>query len=236
MAKTSRSTLARTSRLLAFGRNTVAPLRPRDLATRHTRPAREPCSPAEFFVRSLFAEQPDDVPLSNDDQLKTEVEIVLKVYVDVTLGAHEGIFADPSTFTLVARVESALPTGGIHTARLDTWSGFSKDDLDTPLWVSQVRATQPRPLRFARPLDWLSLYTDAVAARPSGSPGDVWGRLSRFLKSVQGAYRKYPIPSKTEAPRPIPRPRPLRLAQDYFNLVRQFEAWHLTDDAEAMME
>ena len=40
-------------------------------------------------------------------------------------------------------MESALPTGGTHTARVDTWLGFSEDDLDAPLWVSEVRATQP---------------------------------------------------------------------------------------------
>ncbi|KAI1790392.1 hypothetical protein LXA43DRAFT_512910 [Ganoderma leucocontextum] len=80
--------------------------------------------------------------------------------------------------------------------------------------VSEVRTTQPPPFRFTRPPNRLSLYTDVIAARHSGSPGDVWGRLSRCLKSVQGAYPKYPIPSKTEAPCPIPRPRPLRFAQD----------------------
>ena len=106
-------------------------------------------------------------------------------------GADEGIFADPSMFTLVVRVESALPTGGTHTARVDTWSGFSEDDLDAPLWVSEVWATQPRPLRFAHPLDWLSLYVDAIAAHPSGSPSDVWGRFARFLKSLQVRYRMF---------------------------------------------
>ncbi|PIL33760.1 hypothetical protein GSI_04385 [Ganoderma sinense ZZ0214-1] len=235
MAKTTRTSLARTSRLAAFGRHAVAPLRPRDLTMRRARAAREPRSPAEFFIRSLFAEQTADVPLSNSE-LKMEAEIVLKVYVDVTLGAHEGFFADPSTFTLVVRVESALPTGGTHTARVDTWSGISEDDLDAPLWVSEVRATQPRPLRFPRTLDWLSLYVDAIAARPSGSPGDVWGRLAEFSKSLQGAYRRYPIPNSSETPRPIPRPRPLRFTQDYFALIRQLEAWQLKDDSEVTLD
>lgn len=199
MAKTSRTTLARTSRLVAF--NAIAPLRP---ATRRSQAAREPRSPGEFFVRSLFAEQTADVQLSDAGQLKTGVDIVLKVYVEVALvrqhplscclpschfdqGSHraEGIFTHPSTFTLVVRVESALPTGGIHTARVDTWSGIAEEDSGAPLWVSEVRATQPRPLRFLRPLDWLSLYTEAIAARPSGSPGDVWGQLAQFVKSLQ---------------------------------------------------
>ena len=85
MAKSSRSTLARTSRLIAFGRNVIAPPRPRDLAARRTRTAHEPCPPAEFFVRSLFVEQTSDIQLSSSGQSRMEVELALKVYVEITL-------------------------------------------------------------------------------------------------------------------------------------------------------
>ena len=83
------------------------------------------------------------------------------------------------------RLETALPTGGLHTASLDSWTTFEKDAQSMPLWLSDVRATLRRPLHFVRPLRWLLLHTTAIAARPGGTPGDVWGRLARFIQSVQ---------------------------------------------------
>ena len=88
MAKTSHSMLARTSKLMAFGRNAIVPPRPCDLATRRARTTREPRSPAEFLTRPLFAEQATSVQLSNGGQTKMEVELVLKVYVEIALVSH----------------------------------------------------------------------------------------------------------------------------------------------------
>ncbi|KAI1787595.1 hypothetical protein LXA43DRAFT_1098130 [Ganoderma leucocontextum] len=64
-----------------------------------------------------------------------EIPIILKVHVETHLGMCEGIFADPPTNVLVIRAEAPLPTGGIHTARLDSWTGFDEEAPAAPLWT-----------------------------------------------------------------------------------------------------
>ncbi|KAI0736045.1 hypothetical protein C8Q76DRAFT_297285 [Earliella scabrosa] len=230
MAKSSRTRTTRSCRFTPFSRNAIAPPRPRDLA--RPLPSRYPVTPEDFLIRGLLqnhAEGPYDLSLAGPG---AHVEVTMRVFVEVTQGEIEGIFKDPSTFTLVIRVETGLPTGGLHTARVAAWSGCDWDALDGPLWLSDVRAGPAHPLKFTRSLGWLWATISAINARASRRDGDVWWRFLRFLNCVKEAYRTPPLPSPGHILRPRPRPRPRRSKEALDNLAERLGTMSLVENPE----
>ena len=122
-------------------------------------------------------------------------EVVMKTHIEVgflcsrypcdmlTMPRQE-IYATKATsrtYVLVVRIETSLPTGGTHTARLDSWEG---DALGAPLWVVDMLALDS-PLRVVRTLGWLYAIVRAIETRASRREGDVWWRFLRFLDDVK---------------------------------------------------
>ncbi|RDX44511.1 hypothetical protein OH76DRAFT_1487088 [Lentinus brumalis] len=233
MAKTSRTLTSRPARHSPLMR-TAVPLRPRDLASRRQPSTRARATPAEFFVRSLLKYAPAFDP--HIAGFGGEVECVVRLHVEVIEGEAEGIFVDPSTYNLVVRFEMPLPTGGTHTAKLDSWCGIDFDAPDAPLWAGRVRAAPTRPLLLRHSLGWLWTNIQAIDHRAARCDGDVWCRILRFLNCVKEAYRPTPPRPSPIRPRPRPRGRDTELRTGLEGIVQELAVLHLDSGVEDLAD
>ena len=155
---------------------------------------------AEFFVCVLLMIGVQPSTCTNKTIIGADVAIALKVYIQVNqVGAiifcllwHlftdvQGNFelACMKTYMLIICAETPLPTGGMHTACLDSWTGFSKGELGAPLWIVDVHAQPFRLLLFCQTLGWMHMIVSVIDSRPLHCSSDVWSRFVTFIKNVQ---------------------------------------------------
>lgn len=164
----------------------------------------------------------------------------------------------PTTHTLVVRVETPLPSGGCHTARLDSWTGTDTSEVGRPLWLVFLSEAPGGPMRFTQTLGWLHMVISDIEARPNWRQGDVWWRFMRFLNNVkvasrpnqsycykgwvatlQEAYHQVPSPpAQASCPRPCPCPCPCCPPQsqpvqaDMTSVANSMLSLKLADDAD----
>lgn len=83
---------------------------------------------------------------------------------------------------LVVRVETPLPSGGNHMARLDSWE---KGATGAPLWLGGMLGRSTPPLQFLHTLGWLYTIVSVIEARPARCEGDIWWRFLLFINNVK---------------------------------------------------
>lgn len=169
-------------------------------------------TPADYFTQSLFGEQalvnttcnPAAIGPGADISIYVKIHIELnsvrcpRLYLTNEQALMEAIqrsrnltSSSESTYGLIVCVDTPLPTGGIHTTQVDSWTGSdrNRDGPGTPLWLKNVPTGCDSHLRFKKSLGWLYILVDAIDGRPSRCDGDVWSRLLLFIRNAKVRWK-----------------------------------------------